>query len=91
MKEFSVKTASATIKNDAARNYPAYIGLDVHKETIAISIAYSGREKPVTRGVIANRSNKVAKLINHLSNELQVHKYARDYFRKEIWQITKWH
>ncbi len=34
-------------------NYPAYIGLDVHKETIAVSVACEGREDPEFLGEIA--------------------------------------
>lgn len=32
----------------------AYVGLDVHKETIAIAVAEPGRQEPVYEGEIAN-------------------------------------
>ena len=30
----------------------AYVGLDVHKDTIAVAVALPGREEPVYRGEI---------------------------------------
>ena len=30
--------------------YSAYVGLDVHKDTISVSVASPGREQPVFRG-----------------------------------------
>ena len=56
-KEVRIETASAleTVKPARAdRKYPAYIGLDVHKETIAVAVAQAGREAPASRGEIAN-------------------------------------
>jgi len=49
--------------------YPAYIGLDVHKETIAVAVARAGREEPEFRCEIANRPKTVAKLVERLSQE----------------------
>ena len=34
--------------------YSGYVGLDVHKETISPAVAYPGRSKPESLGVIAN-------------------------------------
>ena len=64
-KEVRIETASAleTVKPARAdRKYPAYIGLDVHKETIAVAVAQAGREAPESRGEIANKPKTVAKL-----------------------------
>jgi transposase len=47
--------------------YAAYIGLDVHKETIAVAMAECGRGEPEFYGEIANTPKKVAKLIDRLS------------------------
>lgn len=55
-----------TVQPDA---YPAYIGLDVHKDTIAISVARAGREAPESWGEIANKPKKVAKLVERLGGE----------------------
>ena len=30
--------------------FSAYVGLDVHKDTIAVAVALPGREEPVYRG-----------------------------------------
>ena len=45
------------------RAYGAYIGLDVHKETIRVSIAEPGRGESMVRGEIANRAKSVNKLV----------------------------
>ncbi len=76
MKEFIVKegdielsTALHSLRQAAVSCYPAYIGLDVHKETIVVSVARSGREAPESYGEIANRPGKVAKLMERLNGE----------------------
>lgn len=77
MKEFnaervSIETAAA---HDVVRQaqtphtYPAYIGLDVHKETIAVAVARSGREVAESRGEIANKPKAIAKLVKRLNSE----------------------
>lgn len=40
-----------------------YVGLDVHKETIAIGEALEGREAPVFAGTIENTSQAAGKLL----------------------------
>lgn len=50
-------------------SYPAYIGLDVHKETIAIAVAPAGRGTPESRGEISNKPKAVVKLIDRLNRE----------------------
>jgi len=77
MKEFTVKesdcelsTALYTLRQaEAVNGYAAYIGLDVHKDTIAVSVARSGRAAPESRGEIANERRKVARLVERLSRE----------------------
>ena len=44
-----------------------YVGLDVHKETIAIAVATEGRGKPEYQGEIENRKTAVRKLLKRLS------------------------
>jgi transposase len=62
--------ALAQICSDGcSSDYPAYIGLDVHKETIVWAIALRGRSEPQFRGEIANRPKTVAKLVDRLSKE----------------------
>ena len=56
-------------QSPADGQYPAYIGLDVHKETIAIAVARAGREAPVSRGEIANRPKALAKLVERQNEE----------------------
>jgi len=48
-------------------HYAAYIGLDVHKDTIAWSVAVDGRAEPMYGGEIANRAGKITKLVERLS------------------------
>ena len=47
-------------------DYRAYVGLDVHKDTIAVAVAWPGREVPEYRGIIPNRRNSLQKLIRSL-------------------------
>ena len=77
MKEFNaeevrIETGSAleTVRqSQAQRKYPAYIGLDVHKETIAVAVARVGRAAPESRGEIANKPKTVAKLVERMNRE----------------------
>lgn len=75
-KEVRVETISAlgTVLEARARmdyGYPAYIGLDVHKDTIVVAVAPAGREAPISRGEIANKSKAVAKLVDRLTREFE--------------------
>ena len=77
MKEFTpsearIETVSALSmlrKGLAADEYAAYVGLDVHKDTIAVAVAGPGREAAEARGEIANRPKAITKLVRRLSEE----------------------
>jgi transposase len=64
MKEFTaeaarIETASALAAVQEAckpGRWAAFVGLDVHKETIALAVAEPGREEPMYRGEIATRA-----------------------------------
>ena len=45
----------------------AYVGLDVHKDTIAVAVALPGRGEPVYRGEIKNQRKSLLRLIRALS------------------------
>ena len=45
----------------------AYVGLDVHKDTIAVAVARPGREAPVYRGEVKNQRKSLLGLIRSLS------------------------
>jgi len=65
-----IETASALEaigKAGHAERYRAYVGLDVHKETIAVAVAEPGRGEPVYRGEMANKPRAVAKLLSKLT------------------------
>ena len=47
--------------------FSKYIGLDTHKDTIAVAIAEAGQSKPRYYGEIANTPEAVAKLVKKLS------------------------
>ena len=47
--------------------YSAYVGLDVHKDTIAVAVAYLGRSEPTSLGDIANTRKSVLRLVGRLS------------------------
>jgi len=57
----------APVQTAIASDYGAYIGLDVHKDTIAIAIAEPGREAPIYEGEIAHTPKKVTRLLTRLS------------------------
>ena len=50
----------------------AYIGLDVHKDTVAVAVALPGREEPVYRGEIKNQRKSLHRLIRSLSPDGEV-------------------
>ena len=57
-------SAMASVGNaEAGERYAAYLGLDVHKDTIAVAVATPGREDPAYRGEIANTPKAVQKLL----------------------------
>lgn len=45
----------------------AYVGLDVHKDTIAVAVALPGRSAPEYRGEIKNQRRSIERLIRRLS------------------------
>lgn len=48
-------------------NFSKYIGLDTHKDSIAVAIAKAGRDKPLYYGEISNTPEAIEKLIKKLS------------------------
>ena len=65
-----IETASAleAVANcENQESHAAYVGLDVHKETIAVAVAEPGRAEPTYRGEIANKPKNVEKLVAKLS------------------------
>ncbi|HYW76632.1 MAG TPA: IS110 family transposase [Gammaproteobacteria bacterium] len=62
-------TALEVIERDKAQQkyYGAYIGLDVHKDSIAVALAQPGRGEAQSWGEIANKSKTVRRLVERLS------------------------
>ncbi len=56
--------------------YNAFVGLDVHKETIAVAVAVPGREDPVYRGEISNKRSSLRRLVGKLSSHGEVLSFA---------------
>ncbi len=79
MKEFTVhwdelQTAAAWElgqKQREAPYYALYVGMDVHKDSIAIAVAWAHRGDPDYRGEIANQPKSVTKLVRRLSEECE--------------------
>lgn len=77
MKQFNVNNQNFgtefkinSINSDQTMNqYPAYVGLDVHKQTITVAIAQSGRNQPKFLGEIANQPKMIAKMVDKLCQE----------------------
>ena len=70
--EVRIETASAldtVMEAGMAKCYGAYVGLDVHKETISVAVALAGREEPQWRGEMAHTVKAVGKLLERLSKE----------------------
>ena len=49
-----------------SNDYEVYVGLDVHKDTIAVATAAGGRSKPEFRGEIRNEASAVRRLVKRL-------------------------
>ena len=65
---FETASAFSVVANaEQQERHAAYVGLDVHKETIAVAVAEPGRAEPVYRGEIANTAKSVGKLLTKLS------------------------
>lgn len=52
--------------------FSVYVGLDVHKATIAVAVAGAGRGDPVYRGEIANTPTAIKRLMHKLSPDGEV-------------------
>ena len=68
MQDFRANEAE-TVSGQMGRsdiNYAAYVGLDVHKDTIAVAVAPAGRESPTYVGEIANQRKAIGKLADDL-------------------------
>ena len=63
------QTASAQITATDWSRYGAFVGLDVHKDTIAVAVALPGHEEPIYRGEVANQPKTVRKWLERLSRE----------------------
>ena len=50
-------------------NHAAYVGLDVHKDTIAVAVAAAGRESPTYVGEVANQPAAIGKLADKLGRK----------------------
>ncbi len=60
------------------KEYSAYVGLDVHKETIAVAVALPGRGDPVYRGEIAHRRGSLRRLMGRLSPHGEVLSFCHE-------------
>jgi transposase len=54
-----------------SNEYAGYVGLDVHKDTIAVAVALPGREAAYDHGEIANNLKAIKKLVNRLSKQFE--------------------
>jgi len=67
--ETCVETGVESTESEVGSEYPAYVGMDVHKDTIVVAVAREGRSVPDSRGRIANTKKAVKRLIRKLSEE----------------------
>jgi len=68
-KAIDQQTAAALDATKNCSRYGAFVGLDVHKETIAVSVALPGRGEPEYRGEIANEPKALKKWLERLGAE----------------------
>lgn len=54
------------------KEFSVYVGLDVHKDTIAVAVAPAGRDAPHYRGEIKNSATAIKRLLHKLSPEGEV-------------------
>ena len=63
------QTASALGASSGWSRYTAFIGLDVHKETIAVAVSLPGRGEPQYRGEIAHEPKVLKQWLERLTAE----------------------
>ena len=61
--------AKESVIIDQSVEYDLYVGLDVHKATIAIAIAHPGREPARYRSEVTNSSTSVKGLVGRIQKE----------------------
>ena len=69
MQDFRANAAE-TVSEQVPRtdiDHAAYVGLDVHKSTIAVAVAPAGRESPTYLGEFANQPKVISKLADKLA------------------------
>ncbi|MGN8200236.1 IS110 family transposase [Salinisphaera sp. RV14] len=54
-------------RSSTVAEYGVYVGLDVHKDTIAVAVAPAGRSTPVSWGEVANKPKTIVKLVDRLT------------------------
>ncbi len=67
----SQQTAAALDVARGWHRYGAFIGLDVHKDSIAVAVALPGRDQPQYRGEFAHEPRKIQKWLSRLSAEFE--------------------
>jgi transposase len=63
------QTAAAFEGTAGWSRYAAFIGLDVHKETIAVAVALPGRDEPQYRGEIKHEPKALKRWLQRLNDE----------------------
>lgn len=71
MGEFTAEISARTSCSESRQGerYAMYVGLDTHKDTLAVGVAHPGRGQPEYRGEIAHTPKALAKLVERLSRE----------------------
>ena len=63
----SLHTVGAPVEQEQPTVHTAYVGLDVHKETIVVAVAEPGRQAPAYEGEIPNTPKRVERKLQQLS------------------------
>lgn len=67
--EFPGQAVTASVGAAGGWHYEAYVGLDVHKETIAVAVSLPGRDVPEYRGEIAHQPRALRRWLSRLNEE----------------------
>jgi len=68
-KAIGQQTAAAFEGTPGWSRYAAFVGLDVHKETIAVAVTLPGRDAPEYRGEIAHEPKALKQWLDRLGAE----------------------
>ena len=68
----------------------AYIGLDVHKTTISIAIAFLGNDEPVSYGKCSSDINRFLKILRRLMRKYSFERTPKPVPQSDVFLFIFW-